>query len=531
MSSFDFATSSSTRSSSRRHRRRRPRHSSPRPADGFSSALSVGIQLLDALIVAVEETAWSARHLADLARQAYSQGADGWQRGVDDFSVRSEQVVRFTRTGLTLARITGSYRLQRLKRAFMPAARAEADLAELHADNARAFGRMSAEHGGAFVKVGQLLSARADLLPDVWVRELTSLQDALPPVRFDAVQSVVEEELGKGIDELFASFELTPIAAASIGQVHRAVLLDGREVAVKVQRPNIESAVRGDLHLLEVFLRALGKDFGSLDIETCVNAIRDAILRELDYRAEAETTRVVSEFFANDSRICAPMPVLELCTERVLVTELMRGEKITVALDAWEAKRRSGDAFAAEMTSTLLGRLLEAYLRQVLELGTFQADAHPGNLLALEDDRVCILDFGCAEQLAPELRQRYRDLLFYGILGDTARVAELLAVLGFETASGRPDTLHAFADSLLGELRQMNSGAVAWPTSEELSRRAHELLSAYQADPVVRIPAEFVMIGRLFISLSGLFAHYQPQIDFARHVLPVLQSAFEPDAT
>ncbi|HEY6562275.1 MAG TPA: AarF/UbiB family protein [Polyangiaceae bacterium] len=520
-SSPAFSSRSSRRSESRRGRSYEPFAG----ADSTPGTLGPFLAVFDALLVAVEETAWNARNLGELASQAYLRSIGDWQRTRQDLGGRSGQFSRFTRTGLTLARITGSYRLHRVKRAFLSKARARAELAALHAENARLFYAMSAEHGGAFVKVGQLLSARADLLPDVWVRELAKLQDALPGVSFREVQGILESELGAPLEALFASIEREPVAAASIGQVHRAVTHDGQEVAVKVQRPNIGSAVRGDLQMLEMFVRALGREIATVDAETCIAAIRSAVLRELDYCAEAETTRAVSCFFDGDARVTAPMPVDGLCSERVLTTTFMRGQKISVVLDAWQERRIAGDAFAGPMSSAILGRLLEGYLRQVLELGTFQADPHPGNLLVLEDDRVCILDFGCAERLTPELRRRYLDVLRFGIAGDTERVSALLGELGFETASGRPETLRQFADALLGELRQMATGSVSWPSGDELSERAQALLKAYRDDPVVRLPAEFVMIGRLFLALSGLFSRYQPQIDFVRHVLPVLQTA------
>ncbi|HMJ11670.1 MAG TPA: AarF/UbiB family protein [Polyangiaceae bacterium] len=483
------------------------------------------LKLFDSLLGAVEETAWSARNLGQVARQAYTRGIQDWQQSRDDLGARSQQFSRFTSTALALTRISAGYRVHRFKRAFVSQSSAREQLDALHRVNARRFYRMSAEHGGAFVKVGQMLSARADVLPEPWVRELSKLQDSLTPIPFSEVKAVIEHELGAPLAELFASFETQPLAAASIGQVHRAVTHDGREVAVKVQRPGIESAVRADLGMLEVFVRTLGRDFAAVDADTLTQSIRSAVLREVDYRSEAESTRRVSEFFVNDSRVHVPAPVDELCSDRVLTTLFVKGEKIDVALNACAERRANGDAFAGYTSSAILGRLLEAYLRQVLELGTFQADPHPGNLLVMDDDRICVLDFGCTERLSPELQKRYVELFCAGISGDRQKVATLLGELGFETRSGRPDTLQHFADALLGELRQMASGNVSWPSSEQLAERARLLLGAYREDPVVRLPPEFVMIGRVFMTLSGLFARYQPQIDFGRHVMPVLGRA------
>jgi ubiquinone biosynthesis protein len=167
--------------------------------------------------------------------------------------------------------------------------------------------------------------------------------------------------------------------------------------------------------------------------------------------------------------------------------------------------------------------LLEAYLRQVLEVGTFQADPHPGNLLVTPEGKVIVLDFGCAQALPPEVRDRYLALVGSFMTRDRARMAALFDEIGFRTRSGRPDTLHAFADALLTEMLQASlGGGVRWPTREEFAARMAGLLAACEDDPVVVLPGEFIMIARVFGTLGGLFARYRPDIDFVRHVLPVL---------
>jgi ubiquinone biosynthesis protein len=166
-------------------------------------------------------------------------------------------------------------------------------------------------------------------------------------------------------------------------------------------------------------------------------------------------------------------------------------------------------------------------LRQVLEAGVFQADPHPGNVLVTKDDKVVLLDFGCAQVMAPETRARYLGLLRAFMEGRSDRMAELFTELGFRTKSGRPDTLHAFAAALLGELRQAALGkGIAWPSREQLGARLSGLLAACADDPVVSLPGEFVMMARVFGTLGGIFARYKPDLDFARHMLPVLGAVF-----
>jgi ubiquinone biosynthesis protein len=484
-------------------------------------------EVLDGVLTAVEETAWSARELAEAAADAFERGEDELAGARDEVRGWSEQVTRLSQTGFMLARLATGYRLHGLRAAFVSRKRAAEMLGELHEKSARRFYETSAVHGGAFMKVGQLLSARADVLPEVWIRELGKLQDAAPPVPFEEIRHVIETDLGKPLDELFASFERTPIAAASIGQVHRAVTLSGQEVAVKVQRPGIGARVRMDMELLEAFVRSLESSLPEVDYDTIVAEVRSAVLAELDYVEEARTTATLAAFFDEHSGIRAPRPVESLCGAHVLTTTFVRGEKITVVLDRLHARALEGDAAGKEELSLVLGRLLESYLRQVLQAGVFQADPHPGNVLVGEDGSVVLLDFGCARVLPEEVRDRYLGLLSAFFVGDRERMAALFQDIGFATRSGRPETLHAFADVLLGELRQSAlAGGIRWPSREEVVARAKGLLAATEDDPVSTIPGEFVMIARVFGTLGGLFTRYQPDLDFARHILPVLGPVF-----
>lgn len=424
-----------------------------------------------------------------------------------------------------LARTAAGYRFHRLRSAFVSRARSEELLDELHETSARRFHDVSARHGGAFMKVGQLLSARADVLPEAWIRELAKLQDTAPPVAFDVVERSIEADFGRPISELFTSFENAPLAAASIGQVHRATSPGGAALAVKVQRPGIERRVRIDLELLGAFLESLKASLPDVDYDTIVREIRDNVLAELDYARELETGARLEEFFSDHERILVPRAVRALSSAHVITSEFIEGEKLTVALDALELRAANGEPGARQRLSEILGTLLEAYLRQVLEAGVFQADPHPGNVLVTREGKVVLLDFGCAQVLAPETRARYLSLVRAFMEGRTDRMAALFDELGFRTRSGRPDTLNAFAAALLGELKQAAfGGGVRWPTRDELGARVNRLLSACQDDPVVRLPGEFIMIARVFGTLGGIFARYKPDLDFTRHILPVLGS-------
>jgi ubiquinone biosynthesis protein len=435
-----------------------------------------------------------------------------------------ERIARVASAGSLLAGVAASYRLHAIRAAFLSEAAARDALGALHARNARRFQAASARHGGGLLKVGQLLSARPDLLPEPWIAELARLQDDVPALPFEVVRAVVEEDLGAPLEALFAAFDPRPVGAASIAQVHRARTLDGFDVAVKVRRPGIESLLDLDLDLLEGFVASLRAELPEADWETIAAEVRSSVSAELDFAREAVAMDRVAAFFAAHPAIRVPRSRPELCSERVLTSDFVEGRRIREALEGWEARAAAGDAGAAARIDETLGLLLEAYLRMVLEAGVFQADPHPGNLLVTEAGELVVLDFGCSCELPASRRRAYRDLVIAFLAGDRAGLAARLEALGFATRSGRPETLLGFADALLGAFRALAAGlgAGAWPAPEAVLAQARELLRAAEGDPVVRIPQEFVMLARVFGTLGGLFQRHRPRIDFARHVAPVL---------
>jgi ubiquinone biosynthesis protein len=490
-------------------------------------AITVWLRLLSALLSAIEETVWQLRRLgADMGqvlREAQASWSEATQQG--EIAAWSARLSRLTTTGFTLARVAAAYRFQSTKAAFMSQRRAARALEALHADSARRLVELSVRQGGAFLKVGQMLSARPDLLPAVYVRELSRLQDAVPEISFDAVREVIESELAKPLSELFAEFSEPALAAASIGQVHRARLHDGREVAVKVQRPGIDELVALDLDVLELFVKALARDLPAIDIDTIVSEVRCMVAAELDYVREARLTCQVSEFFAQDPNIRAPWVVSELSTRRVLVTTFMPGEKISDALDGLLAARTAGDESAHTRLTTILTRVLEAYIRQTLELGVFQADPHPGNLLVTAQDGVVLLDFGCAKEVSAEQRLRLVTLGQAFLQRDALSMAAAMYALGFVTERGTIEGLNAYAAVILREIGLVEARGGDWPNPVEMLAQAALLLRSIELDPIVKLPEEFVMLGRVFGLLSGLFLHYRPDPSAALQVLPWVISA------
>lgn len=491
------------------------------------SGLRAWLAVMEGTLKAIERTAWQGRELAQQALAAWR----AIESGAGDVAGECQELAREARrwparlkrlsvTGWMLTRVVASYRLWGTRSAFLPSGMQEAALTALHRKNAQRFRKTSLEQGGAFLKIGQILSSRPDLLPAAWVEELAALQDQARPETFEALRGVIEDEFGAPLEDLFQSFDREPLAAASIGQVHRARLADGREVAVKIQRPGLDEVIELDLALLKVFIDSVRGALPPMDFHTIIEEIQRTVRDELDYRGEARAMRQVRALLADKPALAVPATVDALCGRRVLTSEFIHGRKLTSALDQYQ---QNGEQQAIADT---LHALLDAWFHQVLVGGVFQADPHPGNLMLADDGRLVLLDFGCTMTLPETFRRGYFRVLQAAIVGEREVIAETLTGLGFVTRSGRPDTLLAFTDALLDQLRgTMLDGrddGAGWPSAEELMAQVRALLIRMNDDPVEKVPAEFIMLARVFGTLGGLFLHYQPRLDVPRLVLGYL---------
>lgn len=491
--------------------------------------------VLDGVLRVVEETVWRLRgqtaEACRTSREEWTDWVDGFRDAQSALESWQRQTARLVSIGWTLTKIATSYRLHLTRAAFVSRARAAGMLERLHAKNAQRFRDVCISHGGGFLKVGQLLSARPDLLPPAWIEALSILQDEVPAEDEDRIIALLETEIGVPLSEAFRDFERRPIASASIGQVHRAALKDETLVAVKVQRPWIDSVIELDMQILVSFLEAMKTSLPPADYETIVKEVRSTITEELDYHTERTHTSVVGDYLATLQGVRAPKPIGPHQSGRVLVTELVDGEKITSVLDRLAEARDGGDETAHAELSRLLNKLVEAYARQMLELGRFQADPHPGNILVEPDHTLVILDFGCTKVIEAEARRAYAHLLQAFFVQDEKRVSQLLHELGFRTRSGRPDTLLWFAELMLDKLRTHGSARareMQEMSNAEMIDEWIRLLKAAEEDPVVHIPDHFVMIGRVFATLGGLVMHYRPSMDIQRIMLPALLAASSP---
>ena len=489
------------------------------------SGLKAWIAVVEGCIKAIEKTAWQGREIADqaiTACKAVTRGASAvneeMQLLADEARRWPARLKRLTKTGWMLTKVVASYRLWGTRAAFLPGSMRDAALANLHKRNAKRFRDTSLEQGGAFLKIGQLLSSRPDLLPQAWVDELAVLQDQASPVAFADIAAVLEQEFNQPLDTLFAHVDPQPLAAASIGQVHRARLHDGREVAVKVQRPGLDEVVELDMTLLKVFMDAVKSALPPMDIDTIVNEIQRTVREELDYQREARVMTDIGRQLAAIPGIRVPTLVPECSSRHVLTTEFIQGEKLTLTLD----RLKTSDP---ARVSALLSTLLDAWFCQVLHGGLFHADPHPGNIMITPDNTLVLLDFGCAQALTDDARRGYFRVLQACIVGDETVIADTLTALGFVTRSGDPATLLAFVSAVLDQVRDaiINPDQQAgWPSPEAMMQQVSELLGQLEHDPVQTLPGDFIMLARVFGTLGGLFLHYQPNVDVATLVLGYL---------
>jgi ubiquinone biosynthesis protein len=354
--------------------------------------------------------------------------------------------------------------------------------------------------GPTFVKLGQLLSSRADLLPEQFRKPLSRLQDKVKPFPYQEVEFTIEQELGAKISKLFLHFDPVPLAAASLGQVHRAALHDGRNVVVKVQRPNIQEQIREDFAALEEIAKALHRhtDFGKRhEVVKVLDEFETTIAHELDYRREAANMVTLGNNLREFKRIRIPRPVDRYTTHKVLTMDFIEGTKIT-ELSPLTPLDLDGRALAEE--------LFQAYLKQVLLDGTFHADPHPGNVFLTTDKRIALLDLGMVGYTTPAMQESLLKLLLAVSEGDSDEAADVAIRISdtannFDETQFRHKIAQLVAEQLSGTLGQMDLGK----TLLEVGRTA--------ADTGLFVPIELTLLGKTLLQLDEVGRILSPDFD------------------
>lgn len=363
------------------------------------------------------------------------------------------------------------------------------------------------ELGPTFIKMGQSMGTRADLLPLPFVKELGTLVDQVPPFPNDVAFSIIEHELGHKINEVYAEFELEPVAAASLGQVYRARLHTGEEVAVKVQRPNLEATIKGDIVILKKVAK-FAERFPHLnenaDWSGMLREFDTTIHEEMDYVAEGKNAERFRENFKNWSNIHVPTIYWNATTKKVLTMGFIHGTKVT---DLEEQARRN-------ISPSKVNRLLiKTYLKQLLEDGFFHADPHPGNLLVMSDGRVAFFDFGMVGRITPELQSKMIDAFFHVVDKDPGGIAEDLIELDFLKPGTSPKVVKPVVERMFEfhfnkKLKDVNF--------KELTYDLADVMYDYP----FRLPSNFTYIMRALMTLEGIGIVTDPEFNFFETAKP-----------
>jgi ubiquinone biosynthesis protein len=354
--------------------------------------------------------------------------------------------------------------------------------------------------GPAFIKLGQLLSTRADLLPSPYLDALGRLQDRIEPFSFAEVERVIHEDLGVRISKAFAAFDAAPMAAASLGQVHRAALRDGRRVAVKVQRPNIRDGLAADLATMEDIAGFLdqhttaGQQFEFVQM---VAEFRRTLAQELDYQREAHNLVRIAANLSSFRRIVVPAPVEDYTSARVLTMEFIQGQKITTITPLL---RQDFDAIG------LARELFRAYLHQIIVDGFFHADPHPGNVLLTEDRRIALIDLGMVSRLSPSRQDQLLKLL----LAVSETNGDRAAALAMQIGDARPDVDQA---ALRRDVQGLVSGYAEMSLNQLQVGRVVMEISRAAGRHGIRLPPELTLLGKTLLNLDEVGRTLAPDFD------------------
>src|SRR5438874_3369172 len=352
--------------------------------------------------------------------------------------------------------------------------------------------------GPTFIELGQLLSTRGDLLPEPYLEALERLQDQIEPFPYEEVERIVSSELGGRISKLFIDFNTEPAAAASLAQVHRATMRDGRAVVVKVQRPDIREQIVEDLEALEQvaeFIDAhteIGKRY---EFTNMLADLRQSLLHELDFQREGANLHKLRKSLREFENIIIPEPIDDYTTARVLTMEYIPGQKIT---EVSPLRLMEMD------TAGLAEEVFRAYLKQILVDGFFHADPHPGNVFVTEDDRIALLDLGMVAHISGNFRENLLSLLVAISEGRGDAAAQMAIKMGEEKPGfDKTDFRHRVANLVArhadATLEQIDAGHITL----EITRIA--------ADCWFRLPPQFTMIAKAMLNLDRVVHTLAPQ--------------------
>ncbi|ABY92466.1 2-polyprenylphenol 6-hydroxylase [Thermoanaerobacter sp. X514] len=364
------------------------------------------------------------------------------------------------------------------------------------------------ELGPTFIKMGQILSTRPDILPKDVIKELEKLQDKVPAFSFDEVKSVIQNEFGESLEEAYAEFEPTPLAAASIAQVHMALLWSGKTVVVKVQRPGIEKIIAQDMRILEDIAKFVDNHtkYGKLyNFTKMVEDFKKRLEEELDFRIEGENAEKFKKNFLKDKKVKIPSIIWTHTTRRVLTMEYIDG----IPLNDFNAIDEAGLDRGA-----IARNLAKSVLNQILRDGFFHGDPHPGNIMVLGDGTIAFLDFGMVGSLSPERKRQFSKMLLGIVYKNSRMITESIIDLNAVT-------LNVNMKKLEKDINNLRDRYVEIPLEKlkvgEVLNGIFDLVFSYN----IVIPNEFNMLAKSLITLEGIVEKLDPKISVLEVAKPI----------
>lgn len=411
---------------------------------------------------------------------------------------------RFVKGVVLFLRILLSYKLFALRNTFTSPAHRKERLKQLHAKNAFVLRERMIEMRGVLIKIGQFLSSRVDILPEEYTNELSKLQDQVPPANIADIMKRVIKEIGPP-DEIFSSFDETPIASASLGQVHRAFLKSGECIAVKVQYPGIEEVITADIRTLSFVIKILKVLYSRINVDVIYSEFSRIIREELDYIQEGKNAEAFAENFAQNPKIKIPVVYWPFTTSKVLTLEYLEGIKITdfEKIDAQGIDRK-------EVARTLA----EAYCQMFFVDGLFHGDPHPGNIFVRPGPEVALVDFGMVDRFSAPKKEGLRSAFTAIIDSDALGLVRALVDMGFIPLTRDIQPLVQFTERILQKYRDISPSELKAMNIEEIG---NDIIEALQLSPSIQIPNDFILFGRVVGMLNGLAS----QLDAETNIIEI----------
>ena len=359
--------------------------------------------------------------------------------------------------------------------------------------------------GPTYIKLGQLLSTRPDLLPDDYLDALANLQDNVEPIDFEVIKEIIETELGTKISKAFHNFDEKPLASASIGQVHRAELLSGRPVAVKVQRPGIQKKFYEDLDTFQDMVDWAVKHVEAAKryaLDEVFAELRKILLFELDYKREAQNLIRIKKNLEHFDQLIVPEPILDYSTGKVLTMEFIKGKKVT----SLSPLRQIENDY-----SELVSQLVESYLQQIINDGFAHADPHPGNIKFTDTNKIALIDLGMIARFSSGIREQLIELLIALGNNNGEKTARVLLKMSRLTEDSETEKFSRTVNAVVMESE--NSLAKDLQTGKTLIQ-----LNQLAIQTNIKLPVEINILGKILLNLDQIVAILDPEFDLRKAI-------------